>query len=369
MRILIAPDKFKGSLSAAEVAENIAAGLRDRLPTAEITLLPVADGGEGTARVICAAAGGEWHACEVHDALGRIVSARYCTIANGETAVMEISEASGLWRIGKDERDPLNASSFGTGEMLLDAAGRGAKEITIGLGGSATNDGGFGLARALGFRFLDAAGQELSGPVTALRELQHIAAPRRGWSCRITAAADVRNPLLGERGATRMFASQKGATAPQIEMLEDALTRMAAVAARDLDADFRVTSGAGAAGGLGFGLMVFCGAQLRSGFDVVAEAVGLEAAVEQVDVVITGEGRLDAQTLEGKAPAGVAELARKYGKPVYAVAGEMEEDGQLRSLFNGIFTAKGPEMSLQEAIAHAPDLLRKCGYDLASKLS
>ena len=177
MRILVTPDKFKGSLGAAEVAEQIAAGLREALPQAEITTLPVADGGEGTAEVICGAAGGEWHQCNAHDPLGAAVTARYCTIANGATAIMEMSEAAGLWRVPEHQRDPNRASSFGVGEMLLEAAGRGAAQIIMGLGGSATNDGGYGMARALGFRFLDAQGTELGGAVLDLLQLRRIERP------------------------------------------------------------------------------------------------------------------------------------------------------------------------------------------------
>ena len=227
MRILIAPDKFKGSLSAREVAENIALGLRGVLRDAEIAIAPMADGGEGTAEVICNALGGSWVKCKAHDPLGREIDARYAWIANRKLAVMEMSEAAGMRRLSKSERDPLLANTFGVGEMILDAARHGAREIIIGLGGSATNDGGFGMARALGFRFC-ADDRELNGNVSDLRDLTRIApspqsSPQRrggreapgegtGGFPKITAAADVRNPLLGENGATRVFGPQKGAT-------------------------------------------------------------------------------------------------------------------------------------------------------------
>jgi len=368
MRILIAPDKFKDSLGAAEVAEHIAVGLRVVLPDAEITLLPIADGGEGTANVICAASGGAWHECDVHDPLSRLVRARYCTIANGSTAVMEVSEASGLWRVLAEKRDPIKASSFGTGEMLRDATTRGANQIIIGLGGSATNDGGFGMALALGFRFIDTNSVELAGPVSDLLRLTHVEAPKALRLPRITAAADVRNPLLGERGATRTYGPQKGASAEQLDLLEEALTRLADVVAHDFGVDYRDRPAAGAAGGLGFGLMSFCSAQVRSGFDLVAECIGLEAAVRDADVVITGEGRLDAQTLEGKAPTGVARLARKHGKRCFAIVGEAEESTVFRDLFDGVFVLARSPLTIAEAIKDSRRLLQGRARELAEEL-
>jgi glycerate kinase len=365
MRILIVPDKFKGSLGADRVADCIAGGVREVLPGAVITCLPIADGGEGTATAICSAAGGEWHSCEVQDAFGAIVRARYCTIDGGQTAVMEISEACGLWRVPTGMRDPDRASSFGAGELLLRAIGAGAKKIIIGLGGSATNDGGFGLARALGFRFLDADGRELDGVVSDLVRLARIEPPKTVPWPEIIAAADVRNPLLGARGATRVFGPQKGADAAQVQLLEAALTRLADVVARDLGTDFRGQPGAGAAGGLGFGLLSFCAASVRPGFDIVAEFTNLEEAVRAADVVITGEGRLDAQTLDGKAPAGVARLARKLGKRVHAIVGAIDEAPGLRELFDGVSTLVTPETLSDVALAETATLLRERARELA----
>ena len=368
MRILVAPDKFKGSLGAGEVAEHIAAGVRDRLPDAEITTLPIADGGEGTASVICSAAGGDWHACAAHDALGHPIEARYCTIANGDTAVMEASEAAGLWRVPSLLRDPDVASSFGLGEMLLAASRGGATNIMVGLGGSATSDGGFGMAQALGYRFFDSVGREIGRKVTDLLRLHVIAPPSQLCLPKITAAADVRNPLLGSAGATRTFGPQKGATAEQIERLELALIRLADVVARDLGREMREIPGSGAAGGLGFGLMAFCGAVIRSGFDVVAEQIGLEAAVRDSDIVITGEGRLDAQTLQGKGPLGVARLARACGKRVFAIVGEFEAAPGLGEFFDSIVVAKPEHMPRDVAIKNAPSLLRLRAREFAEHL-
>ena len=368
MRILVAPDKFKGSLSAAEAAEHIRAGLREALPGAVITALPIADGGEGTVSVICSAGGGAWRVCAAHDAFGNEIEARYGTIAGGHTAVMEVSEPAGLWRVPEHLRNPAVASSFGVGEMLLAAAGRGATRIVVGLGGSATNDGGFGLAQALGYRFFDSDGRELGRSVTELLRLARIAAPFELRPPEIIAAADVRNALLGCAGATRTFAPQKGATAEQIETLELALARLADVVARDLGQEFRDVPGSGAAGGLGFGLMTFCGAAIRPGFDVVAEQIGLEAAVRSSDIVITGEGRLDAQTLHGKGPAGVARLSRACGKKVYAIVGEIEEAAGLEELFEKIIVATPEGMARDVAIRSAPSLLRLGARELSEHL-
>src|SRR5438874_4159441 len=230
MRILIAPDKFKGTLNARDAAQNIAKGLLDVLPDAQIEVVPMADGGEGTAEAVCDARGCSWVECKAHDPLGREIEARYGWINQQKLAVMEMSEAAGMRRLRPNELNPENTSTFGVGEMILDAAKRGAEKIIIGLGGSATNDGGFGMARALGFRFLGTAGAELDGfKPSSLQELARIERPLRLKLPQIIAAVDVRNPLVGENGATRVFGPQKGAKPDQIEKLERALTRLADV--------------------------------------------------------------------------------------------------------------------------------------------
>ena len=300
MRFLIAPDKFKGSLNAAAVAENIAYGIRDVFPTAELEIAPVADGGEGTAEVLCRAFDGQWVSCASHDALGRAIEARYVWIEQTKNVVIEMSEAAGLRRLSPAERDPTQATTLGVGEMIKDARGRGARQIIVGLGGSATNDGGLGLALALGFRFVGNNHEyELTGGAKDWLKLTRIIRPGVLSLPKILAAADVRNPLLGARGATRAFGAQKGAKPDQIELLEKALTKLADAVARDLGSNLRHEPGAGAAGGLGFGLLSFCGAELRPGFDVVADAISLRNKIRGADFVITGEGQLDAQTAEG----------------------------------------------------------------------
>ena len=393
-RILIAPDKFKGSLSAREVADHIAIGLRDRLPDSIVKTLPMADGGEGTAEVICDARGGERVSCIAHDALGRAIEARYVWLRESATAVMEMSAAAGLWRIAPEDRDLLNANTYGVGEMMNDAAKRGVEEILLGLGGSATNDGGLGMARALGFRFLGpeqpplpnyglAGEQELERPaqlVELTRIVFHNAAgnstalSRRVWeadsgvSLNVVAAADVRNPLLGPRGATSTFGPQKGGTPEQLEILESGLKRLADVVTRDLGCDFRDVPGAGAAGGLGFGLMTFCGAPVKSGFEVVAEFVGLRSAIEDADVVITGEGRLDEQTLEGKAPAGVAQLARQLGKQVFAIVGSSGATAATSALFDAVLILARDQVTPEESRARAGELLEERARELAGMM-
>ena len=380
MRILIAPDKFKGSLSAQQVAENIALGIRDVIPDAQIEIAAVADGGEGTAEVICKARGGEWVTCHAHGPLGNPIEARYVWLSENASAVIEISEAAGLRALKDGVRDVLRANTFGVGEMLLDGAKRGAREIIVGAGGSVTNDGGFGMARALGFRFLTGEREienggpaELIGlariealvaagvsPATTLKS-EPASASGGPLQIRIVAACDVKNRLLGENGATLTFGPQKGATPDELEILERALTRLADTVTRELGCDFRNNPGAGAAGGLGFGLMSFCSGELRPGFDVVADAVELHEKIRSADVVITGEGKLDRQTLEGKAPAGVARLARKFGKRVFAVVGRAAPDQHVRDTFDGVYELGG-------SIPQARELLRERARELGSTL-
>ncbi|MGH8094160.1 MAG: glycerate kinase [Chthoniobacterales bacterium] len=338
MRVLIAPDKFKGSLGAEPVGLAIAAGVRRALPTAEIETVAIADGGEGTAEAICLAGGGEWIICAVHDALGRPLDARYAWLPETHLAAIEMSAAAGLAQLLPDERDPLRASTFGVGEMLRAATARSAREIILGLGGSATNDGGFGLARCLGFRFLAHDDRELTGPVSDLLDLKRIVSPDELSLPRLIAACDVTNPLLGPNGATRTFGAQKGATPEQSEILERSLSNLAEVAARTFGRDRRSEPGAGAAGGLGFGLLTFGNAIIRSGFEVVAELIDLRGSIARADFVITGEGKLDHQTLAGKGPAGVAQMARAAGKRVFAIVGQASDDAAARELFDQVMT-------------------------------
>jgi glycerate kinase len=311
--------------------------------------------------------------CKAHDPIGREIEARYAWIEDWNLAVMEMSEAAGMRRLSENKRDPIRATTFGVGEMILDAKNRDAYKIIIGLGGSATNDGGWGMARALGYRFdyEYEHGQEQEKDtegVADLVDLCRIEKPQNLKLPTIIAAVDVRNPLLGDNGATQVFGPQKGATNDELKVLEQALARLANVVAEDFGFDYRDKPGAGAAGGLGFGLMSFCGATIQPGFDVVAEAVGLESKMKAADVVITGEGSLDRQTLEGKTPAGVARLARKLGKQVFAIVGRNKGDRQVDELFDGVYKLARPDMSEKEQMKHAGELLREKARELAKSL-
>jgi glycerate kinase len=329
----------------------------------------MADGGEGTAEVISQALGASWVNCKAHDPLGREIEACYGWVDGRKLAVMEMSEAAGMRRVTDKDRNPLRATTFGVGEMIRDADRRGAAEILIGLGGSATNDGGFGMARAIGFRFFETKrAHELRSAVGKLINLEQIEKPRHLALPKIVGAVDVRNPLLGKNGATRIFGPQKGVTPDQVEKFERGLARLADVITEQFGFDYRNESGAGAAGGLGFGLMSFCGATIRPGFDVVAESTGLEAKMKDVDLVITGEGSLDRQTLEGKTPSGVARLARKLGKRVFAMVGRASDDRQARELFDGVYQNARPGMSQEENMKKAAELLRDNARQLAEDL-
>ncbi|MBV8898816.1 MAG: glycerate kinase [Verrucomicrobia bacterium] len=378
MRILVAPDKFKGSLSAQEAAAAIAEGWRAGSPPnldLEFCRRPVADGGEGTARIVCEALGGSWVSCTVRDPLGRPVSAKYALVSQGSmrSAILDMSEASGLWRVAPDERRVERQSTYGTGEMLTHALRcSGADRVVIGVGGSATNDGGTGVAAALGFRFLDGSGLELEPVPANLPRLDRLVPPGDlSWlSGRVVAAVDVFNPLLGERGATRVYGPQKGlAGETEIRALEVGLNRLADVVAAWREEDFRDRPGAGAAGGLGFGLMAFCGAEVHRGFDEVAGLLRLAEAVAKSDLIITGEGSLDAQTLEGKAPAGVAALARRFGKACIAFAGRVDPGARplLLEHFDEVAALAGGSVPTAEAMRRAPELLRACAAEVAAR--
>ncbi len=364
MRILVSPDKFKGSLSAGEAADAIVDGWRTVFPQAEFHLLPIADGGEGTAEIVCAARNGRWVEMTAADPLGRGVPVRYALIdgPEGRTAVMEMSEASGLWRLSAEERDLWRATTRGTGEMMAHALYvSNATRLIIGIGGSATNDGGVGMAAALGYQFLDAAGASLTPLPAALGRLARIVAPAAPMPA-VRVACDVRNPLLGDRGATAIYGPQKGLRPEDRGKLEQALERLANVTRECLGVDFRDQPGAGAAGGLGFGLLSYCAAQLEPGFDLVADLIGLEKAVTDADFILTGEGSLDGQTLEGKGPAGVALLAKKHGKVCAAFAGRIAIDAgaekNLRELFDAVIPLAPGPLTVEESVSRGGELLR-----------
>ena len=369
MKILVAPDKFKGSLSAVAAVAAITRGWSAVFPDAQIEAAPIADGGEGFAEVLCVALGGEWILCKARDPLGRAIEVRYAWIEKERLAVIEMSEASGLWRLEKDELAPLRASTFGTGQLIRDAAERGAKTILVGLGGSATTDGGIGMAAALGYEMLGSDGEKLEPIPENLSALSHLVSHRAIEMPEIIAACDVQNPLLGPRGTARVFAPQKGADPRTVEALELHLANLAEIVASDIGCDFRDTPGAGAAGGIGFGLLSFCGAKMRSGFDVVSETLRIEERIAACDFVITGEGRLDAQTLEGKGPAGIAALARKHGKPVLAFAGSIADDRIVAELFTATLPIIDEPVSLADAMLRGAEFLERAATRSARLVS
>jgi glycerate 2-kinase len=321
MRVVIAPDKFKGSLTAAEAAEAIAAGLRRARPKVEVVLAPIADGGDGTVDA-AVAAGYERVPVTVAGPTGEPVTANFAL--SGPTAVVEMAEASGLRRLPGGRPAPLTATTYGTGELIRAALDRGARRVVLGVGGSATTDGGTGMAQALGARFLDAAARDLPPGGGALRDVATISVDGldpRLRDVEIVVASDVDNPLTGEHGAPAVFGPQKGAGSADLEQLDAGLTRLASVAAEQLGVDLAAMPGAGAAGGTGWGAVALLGARLVSGIDLLLDLVRFADALAGADLVITGEGSLDRQSLAGKAPMGVAQAAAKAGVPVVALVG------------------------------------------------
>ncbi len=369
MKILVAPDKFKGSLTAVEAGAAITRGLRAVWPDAEITGAPIADGGEGFAAALGQALGGGWVETRALDPIGREVAARYVWVEAERLAVIEMSEASGLWRLTNAERAPLRANTFGTGQLIRHAVERGARKILVGLGGSATTDGGVGMAAALGYEFLTSDGEELAllpGHLIALTRIQAAGALELP---EIIAACDVQNPLLGPRGTAQVFGPQKGASASGVVALEGGLSALADCVTTDLGCDFRDTPGAGAAGGIAFGLLSFCGAKVCSGFDLVAATLRLEERIAASDLVVTGEGRIDGQTLEGKGPAGVAALARRHGKPVLALAGSVAEDAAVQALFDAACGIVDEPVTLDNAMTRAAEFLERAASRAARLIS
>lgn len=368
LRLLIAPDKFKGSLTALAAAQAIKRGFRGVFPEAEVDIAPIADGGEGFAESLGAALGAEWITVKSKDALGREIDARYAWVAEQGLAVIEMSEASGLWRIKPEERNPLQANTLGTGILLRDAIERGAKKILVGLGGSATTDGGIGIARAFGYRFLNDAGEYQPLPGT-LDLLSAVERPDGLQFPEIIAACDVQNPLTGDRGTARVYSPQKGAAPHTVELLEHSMRHLAEVCANGLGRDFRDTPGAGAAGGLGFGLLTFCDATISPGFDIVAQTMNLDARIAAADLVITGEGRIDDQTLDGKGPAGIAQRAQAAGKRVIGFGGAITRAAENAELFDVLMPIADSPMTLNDAITSAADLLERAARRAAKLMS
>jgi glycerate 2-kinase len=358
MKIVIAPDSYKGNLTAMQVATAIEKGVRRVMPKANCIKVPMADGGEGTVQSLIDAMGGKYVYKNVIGPEGRSIRARYGFLADNFTAVIEMAEASGLPLVDEKNRNPMTASTYGTGELIIDAINKGAGKIILGIGGSATNDAGAGMAQAIGVRFLDKKGKEIQSLATGgmLHRIADIDTSNIHSGikkCKIVIASDVDNPLCGKRGASYVYGPQKGATAVMVKKLDANLLCFAKLIKKTMGLELRNMKGSGAAGGLGAGLVAFAGAKLQSGIDIVIQATEFKAKLKNADLVITGEGRVDFQTAFGKTPAGVAKAAKKHGVPVLAIGGSLSDDASkvFEYGIDGLDSAICRDMPLDEALS------------------
>lgn len=368
MKFIIAPDSFKGSLSAKEVADAIKTGIAEILPDANCVLVPMADGGEGTMQALVDASSGRIIHTPVHDPLGRLIPSKFGLLGDGSTAVIEMAQASGIQYVDYQTRNPMATSTFGTGELIKAVLDQGVKQIIIGIGGSATNDGGAGMAQALGVKLLDEQGQELEpggGNLGKLSKVDKIELDPRLSSVKVLVASDVTNPLTGPNGASALFGPQKGASPEQVKVLDQNLAHYANVVAPDL-AD---KPGAGAAGGLGFGLMAFTNSTFEKGVDLVIDQVGLRQKMQGADFVLTGEGSIDQQTRFGKTPYGVALLAQEVvpDATVIALAGNI--GAGVADLYNppidAIFATPSGAKPLERAMTEGKEDIAICAENIA----
>lgn len=358
MRIVLAPDSFKGSLSAAKACMAMEEGIRSVQPDAQVVHFPMADGGEGTIESLILALGGSVREASVRDPLGREVRAGYGVLADGRTAVVEMAQASGHALLSKQERNPLVASTYGTGQLIKRCLDEGFREVLLGLGGSATNDAGTGMMRALGVRFLDGAGAELpegGGYLGKLMRIDLSGIDLRLTELKVTAITDVRNVLCGENGASWVFGPQKGASETDVHRLDEGLGVFAEVAKAQLGIDVAGVPGSGAAGGMGAGALAFLGAELRPGFELLAEHYRFAERIADADLIVTGEGRLDRQTLSGKVVAGVCRQARGAGVPVVALCGAVALSAQEMDAFGlaASLSIVSRPCELNEAVSNA----------------
>lgn len=373
LKILIAPDSFKGSLSANEVAEALARGLMRANSTFEVSTCPMSDGGEGTVRSLVDATDGRIVQRTVTGPLGEPVEAFFGILGDGRTAVIEMAAASGLPLVPIKRRNPMVTTTYGTGELIRTALDEGCRELIIGIGGSATNDGGVGMAQALGGSFRDASGREVGYGGKRLRTIQTIELggldPRLA-ECRIQVACDVDNPLYGERGAAHIYGPQKGATPEMVQELDLGLRHLAEVVLNQHRVDVAEIPGAGAAGGLGAGLVAFLRAELKPGVDIITEAIHLKERLRGMDLVITGEGRIDFQTVFGKTPIGVARVAKRCGIPVIGIAGSIGQGAEAvyEAGIDALFSIINAPMNLETAIANASELLEQTGENIGRLL-
>jgi len=374
MKIVIAPDSYKESLSATQVAQAIEKGFREIFPDAHYVSVPVADGGEGTVEAMIAATQGTIHSARVTGPLGEPVAACWGSSGDGATAFIEMAAASGLALVAPELRNPLITTSRGTGELILQALNKGASNIIIGIGGSATNDGGAGMVQALGARLMDANGKEIGHGGGSLISLNHIdlsGLDPRLQECTIRVACDVTNPLTGESGASRIFGPQKGATEAMIVELDRSLEHFADVIKKDLHIDVKRVPGSGAAGGMGAALMAFLGAELRSGIEIVTQALNLEEHIHDCTLVVTGEGRIDSQSIHGKVPVGVAQVAKKYHKPVIGIAGSLTSDVGVVHQYgiDAVFSVLTTIGTMEEAFRSAFDNIYRASRNIAATLA
>ena len=362
MKVVIAPQSFKGSISAFDAARAMEEGVLRVVPDAGTVLVPVADGGDGTLETLVEATGGEIRSTTVTGPIGKPVAAEWGALGDGQTAVIEMARTSGLALLSLTERDPLRATTYGLGEVLREALDAGFRSFIVGIGGSATNDGGAGMAQALGVRLLDEIGKDLPSGGAALADLRRIdvsGLDDRVMEARFSVACDVSNPLTGPEGASAVYGPQKGATPELVEQLDAALKNFAKVVERDTGTSIDAAPGSGAAGGLGGGMMAFLGGSLRAGVDIVLDHVGLDEKLEGADLVITGEGRIDFQTVYNKAPIGVARRAKRRGIPVLAVCGSLGkgfEDVHAEGI-DAVVSILAAPMTLDEASARAGELI------------
>ena len=373
-KIIIAPDSFKGSMSAKEVADAIERGIKGVLSDVEIVKIPMADGGEGTVETLVDATMGKIVTINVLDPLGNDAEAYFGILGDGRTAVIEMALASGLTMVPSSKRNPLITTTYGTGQLIKAALDHGCQEFIIGIGGSATNDGGVGMAQALGVSFLDQEGQEIGfggGSLSAIKEIKIKELDPRLNKCIFKVACDVDNPLCGLKGASHIFGPQKGSDSYMIKILDENLAHLAEIIKKDIGVDVKNEPGAGAAGGLGAGLMAFCNASLQRGIELVIEATKLEEKVIGADLVITGEGQIDFQTVHGKTPYGVAQIAKKYKIPVVALVGTIGTGVEVLYMegINAIFSIVEGPMTLEECMKNGSELAERTAGNVVRALN
>ncbi len=362
MKIVVAPDSFKGSLTAKEVADCIESGIKKIKPDSQIIKFPMADGGEGTVQSLIDCTNGKLIKVKVNNPLFKEIEASYGILGDGKTAVIEMAEASGLPLLKNEEKNPLITSTFGTGQLIKHALDSGCRSFIIGIGGSATNDGGAGIVQCLGGNLLDENGDDIApggGSLSKLKKIDLSNFDNRIKDCKITVACDVANPLIGPNGASFVFGPQKGADKEMVVQLDKNLEHYASVINSTLNIDIKDIPGAGAAGGLGGGLLAFFNAELKRGIDIVINTVDLESYIQDADLVLTGEGMIDFQTQFGKTPFGVAEVASKYNVPVIGIAGALGKDIDIlyQKGFKSLFSITDKPMSLDNSIKNSRELV------------